>query len=188
MIALTALETDAALLGRAQVGDANAFGVLFERHAPAVLRFCFRRTGDGTLAEDLTSIVFLEAWRVRGKVVFFEGRALPWLLGVALNVLRSQARAERRYREALARIPAAEPSEHESEAAIARVDAERQMRDVLMAIEQLGRREREVVELCIWEGLTTEEASVALGISAGAVRSRLSRARRRLPLLEGMTA
>jgi RNA polymerase sigma factor (sigma-70 family) len=67
------------------------------------------------------------------------------------------------------------------------LDAEREMRDVLRAVEQLGRREREVVELCIWEGLTTEEAALALGISAGAVRSRLSRARRRLPLLEGMT-
>jgi RNA polymerase sigma factor (sigma-70 family) len=187
MIALTALETDAALLGRAQAGDADAFGVLFERHAPAVLRFCFRRTGNATLAEDLTSIVFLEAWRVRAKVVFFQGRALPWLLGVALNVLRSQTRAERSYREALARLPADDVPEPESEAAIARLDAEREMRDVLKAVEQLGRREREVIELCIWEGLTTEEASLALGISAGAVRSRLSRARRRLPLLEGMS-
>jgi RNA polymerase sigma factor (sigma-70 family) len=187
MIALTALDTDAALLGRARAGDADAFGVLFERHASAVLRFCFRRTGNATLAEDLTSIVFLEAWRVRGKTVFFEGRALPWLLGVALNVLRSQARAERRYREALAHLPADDPPEPESEAAIGRLDAERKMRDVLRAVERLGRHEREVVELCIWEGLTTEEAALALGISAGAVRSRLSRARRRLPLLEGMT-
>jgi RNA polymerase sigma-70 factor (ECF subfamily) len=188
MNAVTALETDAALLGRAQAGDTDAFGVLFERHAPGVLRFCFRRTGNAALAEDLTSIVFLEAWRVRGKTVFFEGRALPWLLGVALNVLRSQTRAERRYREALARLPADDLPEPESEAAIARLDAEREMRDVLKAVGQLGRREREVVELCLWEGLSTEEASVALGISAGAVRSRLSRARRRLPLLEGMTA
>jgi hypothetical protein len=65
---------DAVLLSRAQEGDADAFGVLFERHAPSVLRFCFRRTGNATLAEDLTSIV-LEAWRVRGKTAFFEGRA-----------------------------------------------------------------------------------------------------------------
>jgi len=95
-----------------------------------------------------------------------------------LNVLRSQTRAERSYREALARLPADDVPEPESEAAIARLDAEREMRDVLKAVEQLGRREREVIELCIWEGLTTEEASLALGISAGAVRSRLSRARR----------
>ncbi len=188
MIAVTALETDAALLTRTQAGDAEAFGALFERHAPAVLRFCFRRTANAAVAEDLTSMVFLEAWRRRERTVFFEDNARPWLLGVALNVLRSQARAERRYREALARLSADDVPEPESDAAIARLDAERDMRAVLKAVEQLGRREREVLELCVWEGLSTEEAALALGISPGAVRSRLSRVRRRLPLLEGMTA
>src|ERR671934_1213106 len=188
MIAVTALETDADLLRRTLVGDTNAFGALFERHAPAVLRFCFRRTGNATVAEDLTSIVFLEAWRRRDRTVFFGGSARPWLFGVALNVLRSQSRAERRHRDALARLPSDEGPEPESEAAIARLDAEREMRAVLKAVEKLGRREREVLELCVWEDLSTEEAALALGISPGAVRSRLSRARRRLPLLEGMTA
>lgn len=188
MIAVRALETDADLLGRTQAGDANAFGELFERHAPAVLRFCFRRTGNAAFAEDLTSIVFLEAWRRRDRTVFFGGGARPWLLGVAVNVLRSQARAARRHREALGRLPVDDAPEPESEAAIARVDAERVMRDVLKAVEKLGRREREVLELCVWEELSTEEAALALGISPGAVRSRLSRARRRLPLLEGMNA
>jgi RNA polymerase sigma-70 factor (ECF subfamily) len=187
MIAVTALETDAELLARTQAGDTEAFGTLFERHAPAVLRFCFRRTGNATVAEDLTSIVFLEAWRRRDRTTFFEGEARPWFLGVALNVLRSQARAERRYRDVLAHLPADQTPEPESEAAIARLDAETEMRAVLRAVEQLGRRERDVLELCVWEGLSTEEAALALGISPGAVRSRLSRARRRLPLLEGMT-
>lgn len=176
---------DAALLRRAQDGDADAFGVLFERHAAAVLRFCFRRTGNATLAEDLTSIVFLEAWRVRAKTVFYEGRALPWLLGVALNVLHSQTRAERRHREALASLPRDPGGEPESEAAIARLDAERRMTSVLKAVSKLDRREREVIELCVWGELAPEEAAQALGISPGAVRTRLSRARRRLPLLEG---
>ena len=180
--------TDAELLRRAQLGDSESFGHLFERHAPAVLRFCFRRTGDAALAEDLTSIVFFEAWRFRERTSFFHERARPWLLGVALNVIRSQSRAERRYRDALARLPAAPPSEPESDLAIARLDAERQMREILRAVSKLGRRERDVVELCLWESLSTEEASEALGISEGAVRSRLSRARRRLPLLEAVTA
>jgi RNA polymerase sigma factor (sigma-70 family) len=59
------------------------------------------------------------------------------------------------------------------------------MAAVLLAISKLDRREREAIELCVWAELTPEEAAQALGISAGAVRSRLSRARRRLPLLEG---
>lgn len=185
---MTAVQTepdDAVLLSRAQDGDADAFGILFERHASAVLRFCFRRTGNAALAEDLTSIVFLEAWRVRAKTVFYERRARPWLLGVALNVLRSQARAERRHRDALARIPRDVAAEPETEAAIARIEAEQRMASVLQAISKLDRREREVIELCVWEELSPEEAAQALGISPGAVRTRLSRARRRLPLLEG---
>jgi RNA polymerase sigma factor (sigma-70 family) len=187
MIAVTALDTDSSLLARTQAGDTEAFGTLFERHAPAVLRFCFRRTGNAAVAEDLTSIVFLEAWRRRDRTTFHEGEARPWLLGVALNVLRSQARAERRYRDVLARLPADRAPEPESEVINARLDAEAEMRAVLRAVDRLGRREREVLELCVWEGLSAEEAALALGISPGAVRSRLSRARRRLPLLEGMT-
>src|SRR6266540_1887069 len=109
----------------------------------------------------------------------------PWLLGVALNVLRSQARAERRHRDALSRLPREAPPESESSAAISRLDAEQRMAAVLLAVSKLDRREREAIELCVWAELTPEEAAQALGISAGAVRSRLSRARRRLPLLEG---
>jgi DNA-directed RNA polymerase specialized sigma24 family protein len=69
MIAVTAPATDADLLTRAQRGERDAFGELFERHAPAVLRFCFRRTGNAALAEDLMSTVFLEAWRRRDRTV-----------------------------------------------------------------------------------------------------------------------
>ena len=175
--------TDSELLDRAKVGDADAFGVLFERHAPAVLQFCFRRTADAALAEDLTSIVFLEAWRKRGKLELFQDSARPWLFGVALNVVRSQHRAQRRCSDALARLPATPPAEAESERAIARIDAEREMRVLIDIVSKLNRREREVLELCVWAELSTEEAASSLGISVGAVRSRLSRARRRLAVL-----
>jgi RNA polymerase sigma factor (sigma-70 family) len=176
--------TDAELLARARRGEAEAFGTLFERHAPAVLRFCFRRTGDAALAEDLTSIVFLEAWRRRDRTTFYGESARAWLFGVALNVARSQARSRRRHAEALARLPVSRPSELESEAAIARLDAERRMRSLLAVVAKLNRREREVLELCVWGELSPEGAAEALGISPGAVRSRLSRARRRIAALE----
>ena len=52
MIAVTALETDADLLSRTLAGDTDAFGALFARHAPAVLRFCF--AGRGTLRSPRT--------------------------------------------------------------------------------------------------------------------------------------
>jgi RNA polymerase sigma factor (sigma-70 family) len=175
--------SDIELLARAERGEADAFGVLFERHGPAVLQFCFRRTADAALAEDLTSIVFLEAWRKRGRLQLFQESARPWLLGVALNVVRSQYRTQRRHSDALARLRAPAPAEPESDRAIARIDAEREMRVVLDTVSKLNRREREVLELCVWAELSPEEAASSLGISVGAVRSRLSRARRRLAVL-----
>ena len=62
--------TDEQLWREAVDGDGDAFGLLFERHARAVYNFCFRRTGSWSLAEDLTSEVFLVAWRRRARVVF----------------------------------------------------------------------------------------------------------------------
>ncbi len=47
----------------------EAFGVIFDRHADAVHRYCARRSGSADAADDLTSIVFLETWRLRGEVV-----------------------------------------------------------------------------------------------------------------------
>ena len=50
--------------GRVQVRvNSEAFGLLFERHGPAIYNYCVRRVGSWAVAEDLVSIVFLEAWR-----------------------------------------------------------------------------------------------------------------------------
>jgi hypothetical protein len=67
----------------AGAGDGAAFGELFDRHATAVFNHLFRRTASWSEAEDLTSAVFLLAWRRRTTVVIDRESALPWLLGVA---------------------------------------------------------------------------------------------------------
>jgi DNA-directed RNA polymerase specialized sigma24 family protein len=92
--------SDAELWRQAGLGEAGAFGVLFDRHSRAIYNYCARRTGEWALAEDLTSIVFLEAWRRRAAVVLAGDSALPWLYGVATNVVRNQRRSKRRYRAA----------------------------------------------------------------------------------------
>ena len=51
------------LWSRARSGDSEAFGMLFERHGRTIYNYCFRRVGSWAVAEDLASIVFLEAWR-----------------------------------------------------------------------------------------------------------------------------
>ena len=80
---------DSTLWSRSRLGDGDAFGTLFERHANAVYNYCFRRVGYWSTAEDLLSIVFLEAWR-RRKQDLPPDKVLPWLYGIATNVVRKQ--------------------------------------------------------------------------------------------------
>lgn len=170
---------DGELWDRVREGDPDAFVVLFRRHSQAIYNFCFRRTADWALAEDLTSAVFLEAWHRREEVRIHQGRVLPWLYGVATNVVRNSRRGLRRREAALARLTPAEMPDFAEELA-ERLDAVRRMRRILGLVERLPRRHQDALALCDWQGLTYEEAAVALGVPVGTVRSRLSRARARL--------
>ena len=100
---------DSVLWSRARTGDSEAFGMLFERHARTIYNFCFRRVGNWATAEDLVSIVFLEAWRRLDKPLP-KGRELPWLFGIATNVVRNRRRTERRHAAALKRLPEPSPN------------------------------------------------------------------------------
>ncbi len=164
----------------ALTGDEQAFGALFDRHARTIYNYCFRRTADWSAAEDLTSVVFLETWRRRAAVRLDGGSLLPWLYGVATNVLRNHHRSLRRHRDALARLPEPVAPEEDAEVVAARVDDEREMRRILDRLRALPRRDQEVIALCVWEGLEYSQVAAALGIPVGTVRSRLNRAREKL--------
>jgi DNA-directed RNA polymerase specialized sigma24 family protein len=84
--------SDASLWARSRAGDADAFGLLFDRHAKAIYNYCFRRIGSRATAQDLLSMVFLEAWRRRDKELPPD-KVLPWLYGIATNVVRHQRRS-----------------------------------------------------------------------------------------------
>ena len=172
-------DSDGDLWSRSRGGDAAAFGRLFERHARAIYNYCFRRLGEWGAAEDALSLVFLEAWRRRDQELATD-IVLPWLYGIATNVVRNRRRSERRFRTALARLPQAPPEADFEEAADARLDDERQMKEALTLLARLRRREQDVWVLCAWSGLSYADASLALRIPVGTVRSRLSRARRHL--------
>jgi RNA polymerase sigma factor (sigma-70 family) len=167
---------DSTLWTRSGAGDADAFALLFERHARAIYNYCFRRVGDWSAAEDLLSVVFLEAWRRRHKDLP-PGKVLPWLYGIATNVVRNRRRSERRYRAALARLPAPAAEPDLSDEVLARADDERWIARALELLAKLPRRQQDVFVLCAWSGLGYEDAAFALGLPVGTVRSRLSRAR-----------
>lgn len=172
--------SDGELWHAALAGDDHAFGHLFDRHNRAVYNYCFRRTADWTAAEDLTSVVFLETWRRRKHVQMEAGTLLPWLYGVATNVLRNHQRSLRRYKDALARMPEPVPGPEDADLVAAKIDDQRRMRAVLDRVRELPLRDQEILALCVWEELSYTDAAVALGIPVGTVRSRLSRAREKL--------
>jgi RNA polymerase sigma-70 factor, ECF subfamily len=168
---------DDAVLWRASGADPEAFAELYERHVQAVFAFCARRTGDLALAEDLTSVVFLEAWRRRGSVRLDGRSALPWLLGTAHNVVRNQRRSLRRHRAALLRLSSSGVSPSGEDETIARLDAQQTLTAALEAVGRLPQEQQDAVNLVLWSGLSYEEAALALGVPVGTVRSRIARAR-----------
>ncbi|MDX2675930.1 RNA polymerase sigma factor [Streptomyces sp. NY05-11A] len=165
---------------RIRAGDHDAFGELFDAYARSVYNHAYRLTGEWTVAEDVVSLTFLDAWRLRGKLDEDGGSLRPWLLGIATNVTRNTRRAARRHAAAVARIPRGESLDDFAEEVAGRLDDAAQLALVRTAFAKLRRAEREVLALCVWGGLDYTAAADALGVPVGTVRSRLSRARTKL--------
>ncbi len=174
------IEDESGLVDALHGDDPDALGVLFDRHADRIYNHCFRATGDWAEAEDAVSVVFLEVWRHRHRVRLHDGSALPWLYGVATNVCRNLTRSRRRRTRALAALPPPGSEPDHAEQVTDRLGSEARMRAVLARIESLPDRERDVLGLVAWAGLSYEQAAAALDVPVGTVRSRLSRARARL--------
>lgn len=175
-------DDDRSLWDQTLAGDADAFGVLYERHHQVVYNFCFRRTGSWSQAEDLTAATFLEAWRTRRPLEIGASGVVPWLIGIATNLTSSQRRAAARRVRLLeqvaeAGIPVADDF---ADDVAGRVDDERRMREVLTHLRQLPQRDQDVIAACAFAGLDYQGAADALDVPVGTVRSRLSRARSRL--------
>ena len=165
---------------RVRAGDPDAFGMLFDDYARAVYNLAFRLTGNWSTAEEVVSLTFLEAWRLRGRVAPAGGPLRPWLLGIAVNVTRNLTRAARRHQAALSRLPGEESVPDFAEELAGRIDDSAALRRLAAGLAALRPAERDVLALCVWSGLDYAEAASALGIPVGTVRSRLSRARDKL--------
>jgi RNA polymerase sigma factor (sigma-70 family) len=163
---------DAADWARAVDGDGEAFGRIFDRHRDRVLRHGLRLAPTPGDADDLVAITFLEAWRNRQRVRVVDGSVLPWLLVTATNVGRNLRRGAHRYSALLERLP---PGQHGADPADSAA-----AHDVATHLDRLSLADRQVLTLCVLEGYSEKDAAAALGVAPGTVKSRLSRARRRL--------
>ncbi|MFG3059082.1 RNA polymerase sigma factor [Streptomyces sp. NPDC048231] len=168
---------------RIRAGDPSAFAELYDSYARAVYNHAFRLTADWAAAEDVMAETFMEAWRLHDRVDAEGGSLRPWLMGVATNISRGHHRSNRRYQAAANAAAEAEAGlvlpDHADEVA-GRLDDRRRLAAALRALAMLRRPEREVLTLCLWEGLEYTAAAEALDIAVGTVRSRLSRARVKL--------
>ncbi|MCG5449325.1 MULTISPECIES: sigma-70 family RNA polymerase sigma factor [Micromonospora] len=175
---------ESSLRARVRAGDPGAFAELFDTYARSVYNHAFRLTADWATAEDVMAATYLQAWRSRERVSEEGGSLRPWLLGVATNEARNHTRSNRRYRRVAAALLASDFTlpDHADEVA-GRLDDSRRIAAAIDALARLRRPEREVLTLCLWEGLDYESAAQALGVPVGTVRSRLSRARARLRTL-----
>lgn len=157
---------------QAQHGVGEAFGRIFDRHRDRVYRHVLRLVPVLADADDAVAIVFLEAWRRRDDARLVEGSLLPWLLVTATRVTQNLQRSARRHRALLARLPI---EEHTNDHAELLDDG-----PASAALRTLSLPDRHVITLCVLEGLTDREAALVLDLPVGTVKSRLSRAKRRL--------
>jgi RNA polymerase sigma-70 factor (ECF subfamily) len=185
------------LRARIRAGDAQAFAHLFREHAQAVHSHAARWLADPNAAEDVVSLTFLEAWRLRDRLLTDDEFAASagaggeaddglraWLFGISSNVLRNTRRAARRHKAALDRLPDrrtdAQVMPDFAETLVGRLEDADRLAAARAALMKLRPKEREVFALCVWSELSYADAAAALQVPVSTVRSRLSRARQRL--------
>ncbi|MXG90559.1 RNA polymerase sigma factor [Nocardioides flavescens] len=167
---------------RLRAGDVEAFTELFRAYADQVHRLAASLCADAALAEDVTGETFLTAWRRRDTLHTGDESLGPWLMGIAARQSLNATRGRRRQLSFVSRhghrLLADTPDIADD--VTARLDGAARLDRTQRAVAHLRPRELEVLALCVWSGLTPQEAARALGVSAGTVRSRLFRARARL--------
>src|SRR5829696_990468 len=161
------------------VSEPQIFTIIFERYYRSVYGYLSRQVGR-TLADDLAAETFTRAFERRSAYDTSADRALPWLLGIAVNLLAHDRRRAGRQGRALAALREPDPFERFEDAAGRRVDSRSARTRLVEAVEQLDGYDRDALLLYAWGELTYLEIAGVLGIPVGTVRSRLNRARRKI--------
>jgi RNA polymerase sigma-70 factor (ECF subfamily) len=180
----TPQDEDAELVRRVAAGDRKALSALYDRYASPLLGLGLRVLGVRSEAEDLLHDVFLEVWKRAGDYDPARGTVRAWLC------LRMRSRAlDRQKSPRVSRAVAWDDArQNETEAPHQDPGLRMERERVRAALASLSTDQREVVELCYFAGLSTQEAAEKLSCPVGTVKSRLSAARERLrsALADGM--
>src|SRR5438094_5666674 len=171
--------TDGELIQRVAARDAGAFELLYRRFARPVFGLALRRLGDRMRAEDAVQETFAALWRSAGTYRPERGPGAPWLYAVARNAIVDRARSR-------TDTPAEAGDEPDTAVGPGELAEQHWVAwRVHRALEELPEREREVVALAYWSGLSQSEVAEFLGIPLGTVKTRTRAALSRLGDLLG---
>jgi RNA polymerase sigma-70 factor (ECF subfamily) len=165
-VAMATAESDSRLIERVGHGDRDAFDQLYRRFARPVLAMAVRQLGDNGRAEDAAQETFAAVWRSARSYRAERGSASAWLYAVARHAIIDRARQKRE-----------QPAEIPDEASESACPPERAEDSWLAwrvhsALEQLPERERIVIELAYWSGLSQTEIASYLDVPLGTVKTR----------------
>jgi RNA polymerase sigma-70 factor (ECF subfamily) len=173
--------SDAELLSRVGARDREAFEILYGRYVRPVFGLALRRLGDRGHAEDAVQEAFAAIWRSASTYRPERGAAGGWLYTVARNAIVDRLRRSGpTFDAALPELASAErgPAQRTEDSDVAW--------RVHRALEELQPREREVIELAYWSGMSQSEVAQYLHLPLGTVKTRTRSALARLAsMLEG---
>ncbi len=167
--------SDAEIILAVRDGDNEALGVLFDRYADDVMRFV-RRLVAVDEADDLTQETFLRVLAIARSYEARNATARSWVLGIAFAIVRERRRSFARFRRAITSF---------GRGASAITSGADPDTDLARALRSLGDDRGALVVMVDGLGLSTHEASEALGVPEGTIGSRLFHARRELRELLG---
>jgi RNA polymerase sigma-70 factor, ECF subfamily len=164
---------DEDLMAQVSDGDAEAFEVIFDRHADAAFSLAYRMCGRRSMAEDVVQDAFLSLWRSGARYDRTRGSVRSWVLRVVHNraidaFRRETVRSSRDVHDerAAERVASAERTEIEAE----RHDEVQQVRS---ALGELPADQRQVIELAFFGGFSHSQIAEMLNLPAGTVKGRM---------------
>jgi RNA polymerase sigma-70 factor (ECF subfamily) len=167
-----------ALVGRAQRGDAEAFGALYDRYLDLVFRYVYYRVGAKALTEDLVSETFLRALRRIGTFEWQGRDFAAWLITIARNIVADHYKSGRfRLEVSTADMLDADRADDGIEAGVLDGMTNASLID---AVKKLNDEQQECVVLRFLQGMSVLETAQAMGKSEGAIKALQYRAVRTL--------
>lgn len=173
-------DTAPEVLSRAQAGDAEAFGELYDQYVGFVYRYIYYRIGSVALAEDLTSETFLRALR-RLPSYQWQGRDFgAWLVTIARNLVADHYKSGRYRLEVTTEDIVAASGGATTDGPENQVLASITNDTLLSAVKRLGAEQQECIVLRFLQGLSVAETALAMGKNEGAIKALQYRAVRTL--------